>query len=628
MLAFMRLLKKSKRKKLFLINFLVIILVFLCFFLVIFKKTVYKRIDLISDFDSAAKINFDEANYMEKYLPLNRYAIDASMISGINAKLFSGEPTLLNNNGKDVYNYESLVSDGSFRTVLKSLPERPLNFSYYFKKTGSGNYWVIDFIIGEIHILEIKEVVNSAVKTIDRFEIPIKRKISTKLNILFTGDWLFIFTDQEILFQCKHPRLKKQGTIAFKNQLSGKIPDFSVKFKSLDNALADTLMEKINLRFPSIPYHSINYADLSWNLLNQEDRLIDADIKSSYLRRLKREDTTMPVIYFFPGSSLEYNLKASENSLLSFYLALYHPTKSVIPDGKFIVKISAGNAKQSDKYEYNCRDLRYVNPAFKRYSINMKKYAGRKCDITFKFEARQEELKERHANSPVIALGSPVIYPLRERKEKNVILVSIDTLRPDHLGCYGYARNTSPNIDKFAKDSIFFLNATAQSNWTLTSHMSLFASLFPFETGYTKGRGGHQNVRFSDKVKLLPEYLKENGYKTGAITGGGYVSEYFGFDRGIDYYHVREDCSSAMTKAIEWLEESGNSKFFLFFHTYEVHKPYIHDDFIKELGPKATTLLEQTIAKYDSGILFTDRQIDWVVEKEKPVSRYPYYHSQ
>lgn len=252
--------------------------------------------------------------------------------------------------------------------------------------------------------------------------------------------------------------------------------------------------------------------------------------------------------------------------------------------------------------------------------------------ITFGFSGKKNEddlSTSLYPKIPVAALASPAIYPARGKKDKNIILISLDTLRPDHLGIYGYERNTSPNIDTFAGNSILFLNATAQSNWTLTSHMSIFSSLYPFETGYNKNSNIHQTVRFAENIKLIQEYLKENGYKTGAITGGGYLSEYFGYDKGMDYYTVIEkkvgpasksDCSNSIDEAMKWIKESENVKFFLFFHTYEIHKPFNHTDFLKDLNPETADSFDKTIARYDSGILFTDRQIGRLIEwlkKEK-----------
>src|SRR5437879_4179890 len=78
----------------------------------------------------------------------------------------------------------------------------------------------------------------------------------------------------------------------------------------------------------------------------------------------------------------------------------------------------------------------------------------------------------------------------KEQGRPNVVLISMDTTRPDHLGCYGYGRNTSPNIDGLARQGLLFSNAHAQAPWTLPSHMALFTSTLP----------SHSGVEHSDRV--------------------------------------------------------------------------------------------------------------------------------
>src|SRR5262249_19188653 len=72
---------------------------------------------------------------------------------------------------------------------------------------------------------------------------------------------------------------------------------------------------------------------------------------------------------------------------------------------------------------------------------------------------------------------------LKESARPNILLVSLDTLRADHLGCYGYDKQTSPNLDRFAEQSVRFTNCRAQAPWTLPSHMALFTSMLPTDNG-------------------------------------------------------------------------------------------------------------------------------------------------
>jgi arylsulfatase A-like enzyme len=152
----------------------------------------------------------------------------------------------------------------------------------------------------------------------------------------------------------------------------------------------------------------------------------------------------------------------------------------------------------------------------------------------------------------------------------NVVLISIDTLRADHLGCYGYDLDTSPNIDRFARDGIVFENAYSTAPKTPESHMSMFTSLYPsVHRVFTITDESKVNV-LDSAATTFPEMLKQNGYTTVGIHGGGFMDGKFGFDRGFDVYRM-----GGQAGAERWLKENGGkNKFFLFYHTYHVHDPY------------------------------------------------------
>lgn len=152
----------------------------------------------------------------------------------------------------------------------------------------------------------------------------------------------------------------------------------------------------------------------------------------------------------------------------------------------------------------------------------------------------------------------------------NLVLISLDTLRADHLGCYGYNRNTSPNIDRFARDSIVFENAYSTAPKTPESHMSMFTSLYPsVHRVFTIVDEPKINV-LAETATTFTEVLKEEGYRTVGFHGGGFMDGKFGFDRGFDTYRMGGSVS-----AQKWLSENAwKSKFFLFYHTYHVHDPY------------------------------------------------------
>ena len=163
-------------------------------------------------------------------------------------------------------------------------------------------------------------------------------------------------------------------------------------------------------------------------------------------------------------------------------------------------------------------------------------------------------------------------------KAPNVLLISIDTLRPDHLGSYGYERATTPNIDRLARDSVRFDQAFSTSGWTLPAHASMFTGLLPCHHGST--RFGH-DTPLAQAHDTIAERFRAAGYVTAAFTGGVFVSLDLGFDQGFDMYRdpgflpaQQPRFAEIVAQAERWIEAPGAGPFFLFLHTYEVHMPY------------------------------------------------------
>jgi len=171
--------------------------------------------------------------------------------------------------------------------------------------------------------------------------------------------------------------------------------------------------------------------------------------------------------------------------------------------------------------------------------------------------------------------SNPVVYNPKPQKT-NVILVSIDTLRADHLGAYGYAGETSPAMDELAKDGALFLNTITSSPWTLPAHASMLTGL-----NGIRHRVYTREDMLDPEAPTLAALLKKRGYFCAAVTGGAFVSSAFGFAKGFDTYDVRggditrpdlaEECFGDVSQRLDALAAKN---FFLFVHTYQVHSPY------------------------------------------------------
>ncbi|MDP6980571.1 MAG: sulfatase [Myxococcota bacterium] len=131
----------------------------------------------------------------------------------------------------------------------------------------------------------------------------------------------------------------------------------------------------------------------------------------------------------------------------------------------------------------------------------------------------------------------------------DVVVISIDTLRPDHLGAYGYARDTSPTIDRLASEGALFTNAISSSSWTLPAHAALFTGLAD------SVHGCHDSdKRLADEHITLAETFSERGYRTAGFFSGPFLHPTFGLDQGFDSY---ADCSSYASVSAEKVRSTG-----------------------------------------------------------------------
>jgi arylsulfatase len=154
-----------------------------------------------------------------------------------------------------------------------------------------------------------------------------------------------------------------------------------------------------------------------------------------------------------------------------------------------------------------------------------------------------------------------------------VILVSIDTLRADHLGAYGSTEGLTPNLDRFAAESIVFDDAYAQSNETLYSHASMFSSRYPSEIDALDSA-----FRLPAATPTLASVFSDAGWSTAAFVAGGHLSAAFGLGLGFAVYDDSASWGSLRdtgAHALRWLDQRDDRPFFLFIHGYDPHDRYL-----------------------------------------------------
>ena len=170
-------------------------------------------------------------------------------------------------------------------------------------------------------------------------------------------------------------------------------------------------------------------------------------------------------------------------------------------------------------------------------------------------------------------------------KPPNILLVSIDSLRADHLGCYGYQRDTSPALDRFAAEGLRCETALAPTSWTLPSHVTMFTGLPPLGHGVLVDRKA-----LSEDAVCLAEVLKSRGYETAGFVGGPFLRSMHGLAQGFDTYddetvvrpllesHKGQTSPALVELARDWISSwlagPRNRPFFVFLHLWDVHYDY------------------------------------------------------
>lgn len=372
----------------------------------------------------------------------------------------------------------------------------------------------------------------------------------------------------------------------------------------------------------------------------------------SIIMKARIGDYSLNCFFAQPKSQFAFDVKLPEKCYLEFgYGALEESLKKDNNQVHFRIELENKNGRES----LFSKDFK---PSKKKQviheKIDMFPYGGEKVKIHFITESIVEDKGSgSRINNSYPIWVNPILYQPSEEKEFNFILLSLDTLRPDHLSCYGYNRRTSPNLDKLAEDSVLFENTFSTTSWTLPAHVSMITSL---NTPHHRVINSRQRIPASSFT--LADILRGENFICTAFTGGGFLSTKYGFSKGFDSYQElrkkgRDDsfrfneAESLKENVSEWLDKNHNKKFFLFLHTYQPHTPYaneseigkmflpegakwdmiIESEIIGEGGQQNTVLSEEekenVIALYDGEIRYTDEHlIQSLVEKLKELDIY------
>ncbi|MBN2292180.1 MAG: sulfatase-like hydrolase/transferase [Pirellulales bacterium] len=203
---------------------------------------------------------------------------------------------------------------------------------------------------------------------------------------------------------------------------------------------------------------------------------------------------------------------------------------------------------------------------------------------------------------------------------RNVLIVSIDTCRADHLSCYGYSRKTTPNIDSLAGDGVLFKSTVTPVPITLPAHCSMLTGTYPPIHGVRLFAN-----KLDDATATLAGIMKSAGYQTAAFIGAFPLESQFGLDRGFETYDDQfpegrrggfgneRTAEEVNRPAMKWLETHRDKPFFLFLHYFDAHFPY------EPPAPFATDFADDP---YAGEIAYVDRCIGQVIDKLKKTGMY------
>jgi arylsulfatase A-like enzyme len=251
---------------------------------------------------------------------------------------------------------------------------------------------------------------------------------------------------------------------------------------------------------------------------------------------------------------------------------------------------------------------------FKPWTVDLQEFAGRKVRLA---------LQVRGSEGAVALLANPKVLGAAADQRPNLVLISLDTLRADHLGCYGNTEDLSPRIDEFAKQATLFTSALAPAPYTLPSHATLLSGQNPV----VHGANSLQNKIAVDRTPLLASRLQQEGYFCAGFTGGGLMDPQYGFATGFEIYETKDPakgkrssfeglvhCSEQLHPALSWLQRHEDQPFFLLLHTYTVHsympdRPF-HEKFCADVPEELAKLSREVLI--DRGRKGDEPSIDYL----------------
>jgi arylsulfatase A-like enzyme len=327
-------------------------------------------------------------------------------------------------------------------------------------------------------------------------------------------------------------------------------------------------------------------------------------------------------------SSIEFDVDVPKDPVLRFAIGAPSLGDDALPSS---VELQVLVEEKSDAQVIFSGLLR--RRAFDRwqdYEVDLTPWAGK--SVRLRLSSRSKSTGGP-ASAALVSWGDPVVSDRTGVVERpTLVLVSVDCLRADHVGAYGYSLPTTPEIDAVAREGTVFENAFATASWTLPSHMSMLTGLVPSLHGATKWE------KLSSGVDYLPEMLARSGYRSSGVVSWVYLSQIYGFERGFDSYQVLDQpqAGDIIDLAIAELGRGRGQPQFLFVHLWDAHWPYLPassdlermggrprdisslHELIRDGKPTSDDLQrEEVVRLYDAEIASADRELGRLLREMK-----------
>lgn len=459
----------------------------------------------------------------------------------------------------------------------------------------------------------------------------------TTLKISFMNGNLLIFINNDPIIQLSNIGIYDVETLAFMakffpqsdRKIYALYDETGIKYRKLD-PLPEINSQNIFRYLEEEDALSKAYYSEKSTAMNlfkiPEDFLQESDVASLMVDRATIESETRTCLLAPAPTNIKFPISIPPKSYMNFAYAIAPPGWEKSDGMTFSIYFITEEGDRKTLFSRFLDTQNIQNRKWFEEKLDLSVLAGLTGELileTIPSDKSQADSNKWDMYFDLGLWGEPVIYHgERNTDEYNVILISLDTLRADHLGSYGYFRNTSPHIDALAKTGLRFENAVTQAPWTLPSHMAMLTSMYPSALGYSLINKINNKVRIPDEATTLAEVLKENGYNSVGFTGGANVSRTFGFDQGFSIYNEKWGRKIEVQYKIikEWIEENYKSKFFLFFHTYEIHDypPGEHETFTVGIDRNDKINLQKAL--YDGKIRFVDNYIGLLVELLKSLN--------